>query len=336
MCNAGRSLVSTRMTDAQIERARYTALLAASLDAIVVMDREGRFLEFNRAAETIFGYRRDEVIGRPIADLIIPESLRERHRQGLARHLATGSGRAVNQRIELPALRRNGQEFPVEIAIVPVSGEGPPVFVGFIRDITERKSVEDLQRLLVAESAHRIRNMLTVVQSIVFLTLIDGRTLAEAREILGRRINALAQSHAVLVSGAGAGASFASIVKQEIEGFSDRVEASGPEVALKARAGLTFALILHELATNAAKHGALSIPGGKVTVLWAADGSRFTFKWREQGGPPAAAPSRSGFGRAVLEHMAAREFKSTPTIVFDAAGLRYSLDTPLAALAKGE
>jgi PAS domain S-box-containing protein len=332
------------MTDSrprlQLEQARYTALLAASLDAIVVMDHEGCFLEFNRAAEEIFGYRRDQVIGRPIADLIIPESLRERHRQGLARYLAVGSGPVVNQRIELPALRANGQEFPVEIAIVPVGGADPAIFVGFIRDITKRKTAEDLQKLLMAESAHRMRNMLTVVQSIIALTLADGRPLPEARSILMHRISALSRSHAMLVSGAGAGASLASIVGQETETFSDRVDAAGPDLALKASAGLTFTLILHELATNAAKHGALSASGGRVTIRWhiaeAVDGPRFTFEWREQGGPPAAAPSRSGFGRAVLEQMAAHDFKSAPTIEFDPAGLRYRLDVPLAVLIKGE
>jgi PAS domain S-box-containing protein len=332
--------VTDARSQQQLERARYAALLAASLDAIVVMDHEGRFLEFNRAAESIFGYRRDQVIGRPIADLIIPESLRERHRKGLARYLAAGTGPVVNQRIELPALRANGQEFPVEIAIVPVSGEGPPIFVGFIRDITERKSAEELQKLLMAESAHRIRNLLTVVQSIIALTLADGRPLPEARAILMRRISALSRSHAMLVSGGAMGASLAAIVGQEIEGFSDRVETAGPDVVLKAAAGLTFALILHELATNAAKHGALSAPGGRITVSWevaeAADGPRFTFEWREYGGPPASAPSRSGFGRAVLEHMAARDFKSAPTIEFDPGGLRYRLNAPLEVLSKGE
>jgi PAS domain S-box-containing protein len=320
----------------EIERARYTALLAASLDAIVVMDHEGHFLEFNRAAEAIFGYRREEVIGRPLADFLIPPSLRERHRQGLARYLTARAGPVVNQRIELPALRADGQEFPVEIAIVPVSGEEPPVFVGFIRDITERKAAEDRQHLLMSESTHRIRNMLTVVHSIVSLTLAGDRPLTEARTILSRRINALSRSHATLTAGVGAGASLRGIVEQEIEGFSDRAEAAGPNIALKASAGLTFALILHELATNAAKHGALSAASGKVTIRWTTDGARFTFDWREQGGPPASAPSRSGFGRAVLEQMAAHEFKSTPVILFDPAGLHYRLDAPLAMLIKGE
>jgi PAS domain S-box-containing protein len=324
----------------QLEQARYAAILAASLDAIVVMDHEGRFLEFNPAAAAMFGYSREEVIGRPIADFIIPHHLRERHRQGLARYVATGAGPVVNQRIELPALRASGEEFPVEIAIVPVSGPGAPLFVGFIRDITVAKNAERRQQLLIRESTHRIRNILTVIQSIVTLTLTDGRPLSEARQIVARRINALARSHAVLATGETAGSSLASIVAKEIEGFSDRVDAAGPDLVVKASTALTFALILHELATNAAKHGALSAAGGKITIRWsiedAADGPRFVFDWREQGGPMVAAPSRAGFGRTVLEQMAAHEFNSAPMIEFAADGLHYSLAAPLSALIKGD
>jgi len=324
----------------QLEQARYAAILAASLDAIVVMDHEGRFLEFNPAAEAIFGYTRAEVIGQTLADFIIPSHLRERHREGLARFLASGTGPVVNQRIELPALRESGEEFPVEIAIVPVRGEGPPVFVGFIRDITGTKNDERRRQLLMKESAHRIRNVFSVVQSIVALTLTDDRPLPEARQILSHRINALSRSHAMLAGGEAAGAPLASIIAMEIEGFSDRVDASGPDLVVTASAAQTFALILHELATNAAKHGALSAADGKITIRWsitkAIEGPRFAFEWRERGGPPVAAPSRAGFGRTVLEQMAAHDFKSAPTIEFAPGGLFYSLALPLSVLTKTE
>jgi PAS domain S-box-containing protein len=322
----------------QLEQARYAAILAASLDAIVVMDHEGRFVEFNPAATAIFGYTREDVIGRPIADFIIPHHLRERHRQGLARYLAVGSGPVVNQRIELPALRANGEEFPVEIAIVPVRGQGPPLFVGFIRDITEAKNAEQRRQLLIRESAHRIRNLLTVIQSIVTLTLTDGRPVSEARHIVLRRISALARSHAMLAAGETAGAPLARIIAEEIEGFSDRIDAKGPDLAVNAASAQTFGLIVHELATNAAKHGALSAAGGRITVRWsiedAAGEPSFMFEWSEHGGPPAAASPRAGFGRAVLEQVAMHDFKSAPRIEFTPDGLRYSLSIPLAVLTK--
>jgi two-component sensor histidine kinase len=144
----------------------------------------------------------------------------------------------------------------------------------------------------------------------------------------------------MLATGEATGAPLARIVEMEIEGFSDRVDAAGPDLVVNASAAQTFALILHELATNAAKHGALSAANGKITIRWsiakAADGPCFTFEWREQGGPPVAQPSRAGFGRTVLEHMAAHDFKSAPTIEFTPGGLLYGLAMPLAILTKVE
>ncbi|MDB6124361.1 MAG: Multi-sensor signal transduction histidine kinase [Pedosphaera sp.] len=125
---------------------RKSAILSASLDAIITMDHQGKVVDFNPAAETIFGYRSEEAIGRHLADLIIPERLRERHYQGLAKYLATGKGPVLNKRIELPALHANGHEFPVEISINPISGMEPPMFTATLRDISERKQAEEALR----------------------------------------------------------------------------------------------------------------------------------------------------------------------------------------------
>jgi PAS domain S-box-containing protein len=132
----------TLQEDLRLTRARSEAILNASLDAIVSMDHEGRIGEFNPAAEKLFGYSRADAVGKPLADLIIPERLRAQHDAGLKRYLANGGGPVVNRRIEMPALRADGSEFPVELAIVPVAGAQPPLFIGFIRDITDRKLAE--------------------------------------------------------------------------------------------------------------------------------------------------------------------------------------------------
>ena len=127
--------------------ARKAAILDSALDCIVTMDHEGRITEFNPAAERTFGYRRDEVMGRQLAEVIIPPSLREAHRQGLARYLATGIGRVFGTRLELTGIRADGSEFPVELAITRIPLPGPPSFTGYLRDITERKrSEEELRR----------------------------------------------------------------------------------------------------------------------------------------------------------------------------------------------
>src|SRR6266566_4503388 len=123
-----------------------SSILEAALDAIISIDHEGRVVEFNPAAEQIFGYSRAEMLGQPMAELIIPPSMRERHYRGLAHYLATGEGPVLGRRLELAALRADGTEFPVELAITRMSGDGLPIFTAFLRDITERKRTEALLR----------------------------------------------------------------------------------------------------------------------------------------------------------------------------------------------
>ena len=123
--------------------ARKAAILDSAIDCIVTIDHEGRITEFNPAAERTFAYHRDEVVGKPLADVIIAPSLRDRHRQGLARYLATGEARILGRRIEMTAVRADGTEFPVELAVTRIPQDGPPSFTGYLRDITERKRAEE-------------------------------------------------------------------------------------------------------------------------------------------------------------------------------------------------
>lgn len=122
------------------------AILNSSLDAIMSIDSAGLIVEFNPEAERMFGHRAAEVIGRPLAEVIIPERLRAAHNTGLAHYLATGEDRVLSSRTEMSALRADGTEFPVEISLTRISGIEPPRFSGFIRDITERKRAEEALR----------------------------------------------------------------------------------------------------------------------------------------------------------------------------------------------
>lgn len=154
-----------RTSQAERERdAGKTAILETALDAIIFMDSEGCVTEFNPAAERIFGFRRAEVLGQPLADFIIPPALREAHCRGLAHFLATGSGPVLNRRIEISGCRADGTEFPVELAITPFQVDGVWAFTAYIRDITERKAAE--QRLAAQYTVTRI--------------LADAPTLEEA------------------------------------------------------------------------------------------------------------------------------------------------------------
>ncbi|MFY9841987.1 MAG: PAS domain S-box protein [Terriglobales bacterium] len=161
---AERRLVEERLGQEERElkrsEVRKAAIVDSALDCIVTIDHEGCITEFNPAAEHTFGYRRDEVLGKHLADTIIPPALREKHRQGFARYLATGEARVLEKRIEMTAVRADGSEFPVELAITRIPLEEPPSFTGYLRDITERKRVEqELRRseAFLAEAQHLSR-----------------------------------------------------------------------------------------------------------------------------------------------------------------------------------
>ena len=136
--------VARRQAEADVREreSRLRAMLQAALDAVVTMDHRGRVVGWNHAAETIFGYRADEAIGEEMGDLIVPPSLRDRHRTGLQRFLDTEHPVILDRRLELTGMHKSGAEFPVELTITRIALPGPPTFTGYLRDITDRKEAE--------------------------------------------------------------------------------------------------------------------------------------------------------------------------------------------------
>ncbi|PYM60086.1 MAG: hypothetical protein DMD77_02240, partial [Candidatus Rokuibacteriota bacterium] len=130
------------LQDRRESDARMRAILETALDCVITMDHTGKILEFNPAAERTFGYARSEAVGRELGELIVPPSFRDRHRRGLAHYLATGQGPAIGKRIELTAMRADGTEFPVELAVTRIGSDSPPMFTGYIRDLSERRRTE--------------------------------------------------------------------------------------------------------------------------------------------------------------------------------------------------
>ena len=147
-----RDVAEQRQAEREVRQseARKSAILQTALDCIITMDHEGKVVEFNPAAENTFGYNREQVIGQELCQFIIPLSLRERHRKGMAHYLATGEGPVLGRRIEIPALRADGTEFPVELAITRIPTDGPPLFTAYLRDITEQKRAEQHRNVRLA------------------------------------------------------------------------------------------------------------------------------------------------------------------------------------------
>jgi PAS domain S-box-containing protein len=137
--------------------ALYSAIVNAALDCVVTIDSGGRIVEFNPAATRTFGFSRAAALGRELADLIVPERLRDRHREGLRRNVETGEARILGERLEMPALRADGTEFLVEVAVTRVGGSGQPIFTAHMRDITDRKQAENEREQLL--SRERVARM---------------------------------------------------------------------------------------------------------------------------------------------------------------------------------
>jgi len=200
-------------------------------------------------------------------------------------------------------------------------------------DITERKQAEERERLLSGELRHRGKNLLAVVQSIASQSLAARRALPDAREDFLRRLQALARTDTILTDASWTGASLAEIVRLEMEAFTDRTSIEGPLVVLQPAIAQTFALLIHELATNALKYGALSVPTGKVTLRWEKTGpshdARLKFRWQEQDGPPVTPPTDAGFGSTLLMGAFNQGSTRPATIEFARDGLIYELEVML-------
>jgi two-component sensor histidine kinase len=199
-------------------------------------------------------------------------------------------------------------------------------------EVHERKQAEERLLTLVQELTHRVKNLLSVFQSITSRTLTGGRSLEEAHEVLIGRLQSLGHAHELLTEASWQGADLRDVVRAEIAGFSERVRISGPTVALGPSGVQTFALIVHELCTNAAKYGALSNATGEVMAEWSLGGSGTSaymdFSWQERGGPPVEPASHQGFGLSLINAMGSTPTEE-PVIDFAREGFGCRIRVPL-------
>lgn len=208
-------------------------------------------------------------------------------------------------------------------------------------DITERKDHEQRMRLVMRELSHRSKNLLAVVQAIARQTAQQADSVKEFLEKFGERVRALAAAQDLLVAGNWSGASLGDIVDGQLGHYTpedgNRVIVQGPDVKLSPDAMQTLSLALHELATNAAKYGALSNEVGKVLVTWSIDPetAMLELRWAEEGGPPVTAPIRRGFGRIVIERNVARSLGAKVDLEFAADGFRAVFHIPLDQIRPG-
>jgi len=241
----------------------------------------------------------------------------------------------------LSGRRKDGNEFPVEIGLNPVGRDGRPAVLATVMDISTRKRAEEYQRLVIGELKHRTINLLTVMQAIIGNTLKEANTVAEAKHVIDGRLKSLSQAYLLLADEAWEGTSLSKILSAQPILDAARITVEGCDIIVSPRVAQNFAMIVHELATNALKYGALSSPSGHVSVsgkIDRTDGSNvLVFSWMETGGPRVSAPTRRGFGSVILQD--ATGSLGTVATEYRTEGLFYELrvdlngiDTPRAVI----
>jgi PAS domain S-box-containing protein len=282
---------------------RIAAIVESSDDAIISKDLNSVISTWNRGAERLFGYSAQEVIGKPVTILIPPD--RQDEEPVILERIRRDER---TEHFETVRLRRDGSPVDISLTVSPIkSAEGKIVGASKIaRDITEKKRSEAQIAILAREAEHRAKNVLATVQATIHLTQSD--TPEGLKQAIEGRIQALANVHRLFVESRWQGAELHSLAKEELAAFSQgrekRVQIDGPSVLLEPNAAQAIAVTLHELATNAAKYGALSVTDGHIRVEWSHEQNRrLVLRWTEKGGPPVEPPTRRGFGARVMEKM---------------------------------
>jgi len=204
-------------------------------------------------------------------------------------------------------------------------------------DITERKRYEEHFQFIMRELSHRSKNLLAVIQSIARQIALRVETFPEFQSAFSARIDALVEIHNLLVAGAWRGVDLHDLIRTQLSPFvatdADQLETAGPLVTLTPTAAEQIGLALHELATNAAKHGALSVRAGRVQVRWeldnnGADGGTLRLFWREYNGPPVTSPARKGFGHLVVTRAVPATLQGKALLEFQETGVYWTLAAP--------
>src|SRR5262249_16075936 len=250
---------------------QLAAIVESSDDAIVSKDLNGIIATWNRAAERLFGYSAREAVGKPITILIPDDRLSEEPE--ILRRIRSGQ---LVDHFETLRLRKDGTLIDISLTISPIrDASGRIVGASKIaRDIRERRRAEAQRDLLIAELSHRVKNTLATVMSIARQSFANPNT-EEARRSFDARIRGVARTHSRLAEANWSGVSLRTLVRDELTPYlrhdASNVDLHGPEMMLNPKCALTLGMALHELTTNAAKHGALSSKDGAVSVSWEQD-----------------------------------------------------------------
>ena len=308
---------------------RYTFEHARAGVAHVGLD--GRFLRVNSYLCELLGRSADELMASTFQEITHPDDLAA----DLANVERMLAGEIDVYTIEKRYVRPGGEVVWTDLSVsLRRHEDGTPAnFISVVVDTREKKLAEERLRLIMGELSHRSKNALTVIQSAIRLSSKHAVTAVELRDAITDRLHGMSASQDLLIGGQAGSASVRTLIEAQMAIFlppdTSRIDLIGPPVSLRAEAVHAIGLAIHELATNACKHGALSGEAGGVRIEWQlAAGGDLRLVWREFDGPPVAQPERSGFGRRILERTVELSLGATASIEFDPAGLIWTLVVP--------
>lgn len=347
----------------------------ASPDAVVVVDQTGHITFANGRVEAMLGYLPNELIGKPHR-VLMPERYRALHAGHMAGYITNPSSRMMGAGLELVALRKDGSEFLVEISLSPYLAPGGLIVIAAMRDITamdlkkdalgsensdlrdllgqarndvarllaqagidatEHETATRLQRLLLEEVHHRMKNMLATVMSITSQSLRTAETPEQGRAAIASRLVAMGRAQDLLLRVNESGAQLIDVFSAAIEPFDSgdvrRFVIQDTLIEIGPGAVLPLTLSLNELCTNAVKYGALSNTTGRIDITSTVDEETqlFTLRWIETGGPAVQEPTRHSFGTRLLGALAT-QVHGEVRLRYEPGGVVYQLNVPLALL----
>lgn len=332
--------VRRRTSSLLLANQRFDAALQAARVTVFTQDRDLRFTWVSTADPDLTAA---DIIGRA-NDEVLPEQDSEAVLTVKRRVIETGEPGHAEVRIA-----QNGKEKWYDLSVRPLVDDDGVVtgLIGGSIDITARKQQEAQIRLLMREVTHRSKNLLSVIQAIMRQTAANSSSTADFERRFTDRLHSLAGSHDLLVDENWTGASLRDLVHSQLGHYADlvgsQVALSGPPLQLAPDAAQHIGMALHELATNAAKYGALSTPDGVVRISWTGPEPipgapadrvdlRCRLSWEEEGGPPVTPPTRRGFGRVVIERTVARALSGEVDVSYPVTGVRWELSFPPSAL----
>jgi PAS domain S-box-containing protein len=320
------------------ERRRDAAVVRTILntveEAIITIDHEGIVKDLNPSAARVFGYSPEEVVGRNVR-MLMPEPYRREHDGYLRAYLSTGHGKVIGRGREVTGQRKDGSIFPMELSVSEMVVSRRRMFTGVVRDITERKQIERRQELLVAELDHRVKNILAQVAVVAVSTRQGSHSIDEFLRSMNGRIQSMAAAHTLLSKSGWQSVGLDALVRNQLAPYATdtNMTISGTDIMLTAAEIQAVARVLHELVTNAAKHGALSSAGGHVSVKWDrtpnGDGTNLSIVWQELQGPTVKSEAQSSYGTNLIRNLIPHELGGKVDLMFASEGVRCKIEIPI-------